>query len=297
MHFLEPWPSSFFFIDDLTGIEAFTNLSILDCGDNNLTSLDLSANTSLTQLYCYDNNLTSLDVSANTMLTGLDCRGNILTDLTLNQNLTYIQCTFNQIEELDLSQNLQLSILRCFSNNILSLDLTANTALTNLYCSNNNLEQLDLSNNNVLTIIECGSNDLTELYVNNSNNTNVTMFSAVNNPNLDCIQVDNVAYSEANWTNIDSFTDFSEDCSVLSIEDFGYNLVEVFPIPANNDLAIKVNKNVTYTIISITGEVLKKGKLLTGTQRINVASMSAGIFFIEFETEDGFQMIKKWIKK
>src|SRR5687767_13996548 len=35
-------------INDLTGIEAFTNLTALWCDNNNLTSLDISANTALT---------------------------------------------------------------------------------------------------------------------------------------------------------------------------------------------------------------------------------------------------------
>ena len=35
-------------ISDLTGIEAFTALTYLDCNHNKLTSLDVSANTALT---------------------------------------------------------------------------------------------------------------------------------------------------------------------------------------------------------------------------------------------------------
>jgi Leucine-rich repeat (LRR) protein len=56
-------------IADLTGIEAFTALTYLDCWDNQLTSLNVSQNTALTSLYCYDNQLTSLNVSQNTALT------------------------------------------------------------------------------------------------------------------------------------------------------------------------------------------------------------------------------------
>jgi hypothetical protein len=40
-------------ISNLTGIEAFTALTFLECGLNQLTSLDVSQNTALTQLYCY----------------------------------------------------------------------------------------------------------------------------------------------------------------------------------------------------------------------------------------------------
>ncbi|MDP6134635.1 MAG: leucine-rich repeat domain-containing protein, partial [Candidatus Marinimicrobia bacterium] len=58
-------------ISDLTGIEAFTALTYLNCNSNKLTSLDVSANTALTELFCYENQLTSLDVSANTALAKL----------------------------------------------------------------------------------------------------------------------------------------------------------------------------------------------------------------------------------
>ena len=41
----------------------------------------------------------------------------------------------------------------------------------------------------------------------------VTEFDIRNNPNLYCVQVDDAAWSTTNWTNIDSYTDFSIDCS------------------------------------------------------------------------------------
>ena len=59
-------------IADLTGIEYFTALQYLYCGNNNLATLDVSHNTNLQYLDCYNNNLTTLDVSQNTALTTLD---------------------------------------------------------------------------------------------------------------------------------------------------------------------------------------------------------------------------------
>nr|WP_299205020.1 T9SS type A sorting domain-containing protein [uncultured Brumimicrobium sp.] len=50
-------------INDLTGIEAFTSLTILNCSHNNLTNLDFSANTALIRLDCTFNQLTSLNVA------------------------------------------------------------------------------------------------------------------------------------------------------------------------------------------------------------------------------------------
>jgi Leucine-rich repeat (LRR) protein len=63
-------------ISNLKGIEAFTALTGLNCGYNQLTSLDVSKNTALTYLYCSGNQLTSLDASKNTALTSLYCGDN-----------------------------------------------------------------------------------------------------------------------------------------------------------------------------------------------------------------------------
>jgi Leucine-rich repeat (LRR) protein len=62
-------------ISNLTGIEAFTALTYLDCRVNQLTSLDVSQNTALTLLSCEGNQLTSLDVSQNTALTWFGLSG------------------------------------------------------------------------------------------------------------------------------------------------------------------------------------------------------------------------------
>ena len=73
-------------ISTLEGIEYFTAITILDCGSNNLTTLDVSNNTVLKSLNCGDNNLTTLDVSNNTALTLLVCSNNNLTTLDVSNN-------------------------------------------------------------------------------------------------------------------------------------------------------------------------------------------------------------------
>jgi hypothetical protein len=61
-------------------------LMVLNCSDNNLTSLDVSKNPDLDLLYCSGNKLTSLDVSKNTALAYLYCNNNRLTSLDLSKN-------------------------------------------------------------------------------------------------------------------------------------------------------------------------------------------------------------------
>ena len=90
-------------IESLTGIEDFTALTLLWCFNNQITSLDLSANTALNTLYCYTNQLTSLDLSANPTLEYLTCYDNQLTSLDIrNENNESIQ-TFWASSNPDLS--------------------------------------------------------------------------------------------------------------------------------------------------------------------------------------------------
>lgn len=114
-------------ITDLTGIEGFTALVNLNCGDNNLTSLDVSQNTVLTELRCFRNNLTSLTV--NTALTYLSASLNNLTSLDVSQNigLTTLYCAYNQLTSLNIKNGNNI--------NIANIDFNA-TNNPNLTCVN-----------------------------------------------------------------------------------------------------------------------------------------------------------------
>ncbi|NHF59156.1 DUF5011 domain-containing protein, partial [Flavobacteriaceae bacterium TP-CH-4] len=161
-------------ITDLTGIEDFVALRTLNCAINALTELDLSSNTALTSLVCHSNVLQMLDLAQNT-------------------NLETLDCSVNQLTELDVRVNVALETLACIENKLVALDLSNNDALTELYCS---------------------SNQLTTLDVRNGNNTNMTVFRTFDNPNLECINIDDLVYASENFTDIDTTSRFSEDCSI-----------------------------------------------------------------------------------
>ena len=97
-------------------------------------------------------------------------------------------------------------------NQLTTLDVSQNTALTVLYCGFNQLTTLDVSQNTALTILNCSSNQLTSLDFRNGNNQNLLNFNVTSNPNLTCINVDDVTYSTNNWTNIDAQHYFSTNC-------------------------------------------------------------------------------------
>jgi hypothetical protein len=138
---------------------------------------------------------TEIQVSEASAFTGeINCSGESISDLTGIEAftaLTQLRCTYNPLE---------------------SLDVSSNTALTNLFCDGNQLTSLDVSSCTALTLLWCQVNQLECLNVKNGNNTAFTNFNAEGNQNLTCIEVDDVNYSTANWTDIDSQTSFSIDC-------------------------------------------------------------------------------------
>ena len=154
-------------ISSLKGIEYFTELRVLNCSGNQLTSLDVSKNTALEVLWCNYNQLKALDVSYNTELTSLLCDQNQLTSLDVSKNMamTELWVAFNQLTSLDVSHNTALEDLYCTSNQIKTLDVSHNTELQRLICGQNQLISLDVSHNTALTYFLCSSNQLTSLDV------------------------------------------------------------------------------------------------------------------------------------
>ena len=96
------------------------------------------------------------------------------------------------------------------------------TALTDLFCQDNQITELDLSNNPNLFELNCRNNLLTRLDVRNGNNLGLWYFTATFNPGLYCIDVDEVAYANANWEK-DSGCVFFTDCFPSSIQNYTSN--------------------------------------------------------------------------
>jgi hypothetical protein len=308
-------------ISNLTGLEAFTAIDSLYIYYTGVTSLDVTSNTALVYLTCENNQLTSLDVSANTALTQLRCDYNQLTSLDLSANtaLTYLHCTHNQLTSLDVSANAALTALYCYYNQLTSLDVSSNMALSILYinnnalsslifstnltflaCEYNQLSSIDVSANTALWDLVCNHNQLTSLNVQNGNNANFFYFDAAFNPNLTCIQVDNVGYSNANWSGgKDASAHFSTNCDFAAVPAID-NLatVQIFPNPASNYLTIALginNKKVEVTITDITGKIIYT-TIATDTQKIavNTNDFAKGIYVVQIQTAD-FMMTKKLV--
>jgi len=106
------------------------------------------------------------------------------------------------------------------------------TQLSELYCHDNQITELDLSNNPNLFEFNCNNNSLVSLDVSNGNNSGLWYFTALNNPQLYCIAVNDIAFANYYWLK-DSGCVFSTNCSTSSVRDFNefktlIKIVDVF---------------------------------------------------------------------
>lgn len=188
-------------ISDLTGIQDFTNLTILDCSNNSLSNLNLDATILLTELYCSNNLLSSLNVSLLTSLKILWCANNQLSSLDVTQNLALISllCNDNALSTLNVAPLINLRVLDFGYNHISVIDITSNINLSTLVCRRNNLTDLDISKATKLTTLWCDDNKLTVL--DTSTNTLLDDLSCVFNliKNLDLSK--NTALTKVNCSN------------------------------------------------------------------------------------------------
>lgn len=229
-------------IADLSGIEDFTALEVLDCrngcvsssggGCGKITKLDVSKNTALTQLYCDGNQLTSLDVSKNTKLVNLYCASNKLTsvDISNNTELSSIDVSRNYLTEFNISNNKKLYQVSCRSNKIKSLDVT-NSKLGLLACSDNELSSLDLSNQSELVQLYVENNKLSVL--NTTNKPNLVYFNCSNNLLTDIDVTSSIKLSEFKCSNNKlTSLNVTQNINLTSLS-CGYNTIAGFDISKN----------------------------------------------------------------
>lgn len=142
--------------------------------------------------------------SAIDTVTNLDVSNQNILDMTGIENFIYL---------IDLD---------CSNNQISNIDVSYNTALKYLECNANQLTALDVSSNTVLTTLSCSDNLFTSLDLRNGNNSNFIIFNAQGNSNLNCIDVDDSAWSTGNWSlangNIDVQHYFSTNCSAVPFD-------------------------------------------------------------------------------
>ncbi len=157
-------------IKDATGVEFLTQLSELDLGLNDITSIDLSNNIYLSVLSLPSNELTSIDISNNTALTSLNLHSNNLSDINISSNsaLTFLHLAANNLSDINISSNSALTFLHLGSNNFSDIDLSNNPLLEKAYLERNQFTNLNVSANTQLRWLYLDDNFLTGIDVSNN---------------------------------------------------------------------------------------------------------------------------------
>ena len=235
-------------ISNLKGIEFFTNIWLLECYYNNLTTIDLSHNKKLSYINCHHNQLKELDVSGLPLLKTFYCNYNELPSINVSKNekLEDFNCQNNHLDTLNVSQNKELVKLSCGHNNLTELDVSENKKLKTLGCYENKLRNLNLGNQIELEWLSCGTNPLSvldvsantklkELYV---SKTNLTELNVSANTDLETLFA-----SETNLTELN----ISANTKLKNLDVSNTNLTS---LDATNNTALEKfkGKNCSYNI-------------------------------------------------
>ncbi|WP_141677642.1 hypothetical protein [Tenacibaculum soleae] len=185
------YPGASQIIEDLTGIEGFTNLKRLYAIANRLTSVDISKNTKLDTLHLMANDLKSIKgLSKATNLKWLNLSHNLFEEFTLdNTSLTNILMSHNELVSFDASKAINLETVYLLTNKILSIDFANNPKLEAINVSNNKLTNINFGLKNKLYYLSIFENFITQLDVSNFDNLDYLL--ADRNPNLPCIKIKN----------------------------------------------------------------------------------------------------------
>ncbi|CAL2083718.1 leucine-rich repeat domain-containing protein [Tenacibaculum sp. 190524A02b] len=258
----------------LKNLDGLNSLSVLDATQNNLSSIDLTKNTNLTNLKLWSNQLSEIDLSQNT-------------------NLKVLSLSLNQFSNIDISNNQELTNFSIRGNSLNTIDVSQNTKLERLHIYDNKISYLDVSENIKLESLLIYNNQLTNLNLKNGKNSILTDFNATSNPNLTCIQVDNVVYSNSNWPRKDASASYSENCTTASTDDIAFNSFSIYPNPVHKDLLINTNETITrISIHNLIGKKVYEGK----TKLLKTENLPNGIYLLTLQTQSGKTGAKKFIK-
>tara|TARA_A100000171_G_C2139013_1_gene152988 strand:- start:5056 stop:6174 length:1119 start_codon:yes stop_codon:yes gene_type:complete len=300
-------------ITDLTGIEDFTALEVLEISFTDLAFLDVTQNSNLEVLQVVHCNLTSLALTNNPALETLIC-GNPAEDVG----------PFNQITSIDLSGAPNLLVFDvAFMGTDIAIDFSEVPVLEEFYGSyceftaielsnnpnlhtlilggrengttfgvSNNFTAIDLSNNPNLETLDVRLTHISSLDLKNGNNAALTTVLADLNPDLMCIQVDDEAAANngdapyGSW-NIDPQTAYAEEC-ILGIAENELGSFKLYPNPASEIVQITLSNGLMpeeIQVYSVDGLLLLQQSFRNS---IDVSSLTSGFYILKAQFNGSF---------
>jgi hypothetical protein len=252
-------------ISDLTGIEYFANLAVLECQNNSISTINIS-------------NLIQLKA---------------------------ITCQYNQISNLDISNLINLKLLYCHNNQIQELDFTNLSNIENVSCAGNLITELDFHNNPLFMYLGCSENpNLTSINLKNGavQNTIVGLYYVDcfhSCPNLTTICADdNEIQLLQNFLSpcISNSVNISSNCS-LANEEFAKSELLIYPNPTRDFLNINVINNTAVSSVIIYNILGKQVlNILNPSNLIDISRLKIGTYLIKVISEKGIYN-QKFIKE
>ena len=151
------------FLDDLSGIENFTNLRKLTVDRQSLRRVDLSKNTKLEYVWIANNKLIEINLKNLEFLEELQLIGNQLETIDLSDSpyLKILRLGENYFSSYDLESTPRLNYLVLKSNPLTEIkNLEDLTLLKSLFIGNTNLSSLDVSQLSLLEFVEAPNTNL-----------------------------------------------------------------------------------------------------------------------------------------
>ena len=151
------------FLDDLSGIENFTNLRKLTVDRQSLRRVDLSKNTKLEYVWIANNKLIEINLKNLEFLEELQLIGNQLETIDLSDSpyLKILRLGENYFSSFDLESTPRVNYLVLKSNPLTEIkNLEDLTLLKSLFIGNTSLSSLDLSQLPLLEFVEAPNTNL-----------------------------------------------------------------------------------------------------------------------------------------
>ena len=261
-------------ISDLKGIEAFPNLTELDCGNNSIQKLDLRQNPMLITLKCNKNQLTQLDLSKNPDIDYLNCSENQLEQLDVSHlKLEYLYCSHNDLEQLDVKNSKWLRELDCSKNELtkLDVDVTHKPNLVRVECQNNQLTSLILGENKMLRKLNCANNQLTQLNLNNM--ISLTELNCANNQ-LTVLDVSSSPNLTTLWLKNNHLTSLNLDNN----PNLNFTYTDFYNSDFNNVYTVTLNPDRTFDLSTLPGDfdINRVTEWVNGTVKGNILTVDEG---------------------
>lgn len=261
-------------ISDLKGIEAFPNLTELDCGNNSIQKLDLRQNPMLITLKCNKNQLTQLDLSKNPDIDYLNCSENQLEQLDVSHlKLEYLYCSHNDLEQLDVKNSKWLRELDCSKNELtkLDVDVTHKPNLVRVECQNNQLTSLILGENKMLRKLNCANNQLTQLNLNNM--ISLTELNCANNQ-LTVLDVSSSPDLTTLWLKNNQLTSLNLDNN----PNLNFTYTDFYNSDFNNVYTVTLNPDRTFDLSTLPGgfDINRVTEWVNGTVKGNILTVNDG---------------------